>query len=121
MERLSLARIEVVWRSMCTTKTYQRFSVECTACISKASFSTRGIGGVKVTWTPSYFRNLAVVRALESDINIVVVQTTAGETVDRPTLEFSWKDNELIETVTAANPNTIVVAIAPGGKTGRFP
>ncbi|MDA3880109.1 MAG: glycoside hydrolase family 3 C-terminal domain-containing protein [Prolixibacteraceae bacterium] len=61
--------------------------------------------------------NEAVAAAQKSDAAIIFAGNTREietETLDRPSLDLPFGQDELIKAVTAANPNTIVVIIAGG-------
>jgi len=56
----------------------------------------------------------ATAAASSADVVIVQVATTSSEGSDRTTLSLSDDENDLVAAAAAANPNTIVIANAPG-------
>lgn len=79
-------------------------------CITSA-----GLGSaIRLTWTPPNAAASpqiaeAVAAASESDVALIVADDYMGESLDRGHLELSQNQDLLIEAVTAANPNTIVI------------
>jgi beta-glucosidase len=74
---------------------------------------------LKFGWTPpeSYVPRQAVDAAelaAESDVAVVIVRDISTEGADRPDLELPQGQDELISTVAAANPRTIVVLTTGG-------
>ncbi|RUS30945.1 glycoside hydrolase superfamily [Jimgerdemannia flammicorona] len=72
---------------------------------------------INVTYTPGgNGGNMALVEdaARKANVVIVVVGATSAEGVDRPNLLLPLAQDAMVERVTAANPNTVVVVYAPG-------
>jgi len=75
---------------------------------------TRAGSGRHVTYAPSNPVSQAVALARAADIAIVFVATDSSEGSDRKNLSLGSGQDELVQAVAAAQPNTIVVAHCPG-------
>ena len=74
-------------------------------------------GAVAVTYYNTQDGATAAAAAKNADLVVMVVATDSSEGSDRKTLGFpTWMD-ELVFNLTAANPNTVVVARCPGACT----
>ena len=81
-------------------------------------YSSEGAGffGPRLTlgWQPDSLSPAAREGGGEADVAVVFANEITGEAVDRLGLELPGDQNQLIEAVAAANPNTIVVLHTPG-------
>lgn len=68
-----------------------------------------------MTYTPTWSTPQKLnERANDADVCVVIVQTSSGEGEDRKNLDFPAEENELVDIVSKANPNTIVIVTTPG-------
>lgn len=80
------------------------------------STAEAGFNGPRMTlgWQPESLIPAAAEAAAESDVAIVFANEIVGEAVDRLGMDLVGDQDELIEAVAAANPNTVVVLHTPG-------
>ena len=78
----------------------------------RAEIARRAGPGVQVRYDPGEDRAAAATTARGADVAIVFASDTATEGVDKSTL--ATDDDELVDAVAAANPNTIVVLETAG-------
>jgi len=69
---------------------------------------------VWVNYAPTQPIQNASALAAASDLAIVFVATTSSEGMDRPTLYLGEDQDELVEAILQAQPNTVVVVHTPG-------
>ncbi|MFD5752506.1 glycoside hydrolase family 3 C-terminal domain-containing protein [Streptomyces sp. NPDC127033] len=78
----------------------------------------RGVGPdgptMKLCWQPDSLIPEAVETARTADVAVVFVNNFTGEAMDRDDLSLPGDQNQLIEAVAAANPNTVVVLNTSG-------
>ncbi|MFB7333748.1 glycoside hydrolase family 3 C-terminal domain-containing protein [Streptomyces adustus] len=81
-------------------------------------YSTKDAGfygpSMKLCWQPQSLIPDAVATAKKADMAVVFVNNYSGEAFDRDNLALPGDQNQLIEAVAAANPNTIVVLNTSG-------
>lgn len=81
-------------------------------------YSTKDAGffgpSMKLCWQPDSLIPEAVEAARKADVAVVFVNNFAGEGVDRDNLNLPGDQNQLIEAVAAANPDTVVVLNTSG-------
>ncbi|MFD8869092.1 glycoside hydrolase family 3 C-terminal domain-containing protein [Streptomyces sp. NPDC059590] len=81
-------------------------------------YSTKDVGfngpSMKLCWQPDSLIPEAVETAKKADIAVVFVNNFTGEAMDRDDLSLPGDQNQLIEAVAAANPNTVVVLNTSG-------
>jgi beta-glucosidase len=81
-------------------------------------YSTKDLGyngpGMKLCWQPESLIPAAVETAGKADVAVVFVNNYTGEALDRDDLALPGDQNQLIEAVAAANPNTVVVLNTSG-------
>lgn len=81
-------------------------------------YSTKGAGfngpGMKLCWQPESLIPDAVATAKKADVAVVFVNNYTGEGIDRDDLALPGDQNQLIDAVAAANPNTVVVLNTSG-------
>jgi beta-glucosidase len=75
-----------------------------------------GGGGLHVGWQPDYDKLIgeAAAAAKKADVALVFVSDVTSEGMDRSTLALPADQNELIATVAAANPRTVVILNTSG-------
>jgi len=78
----------------------------------RAEIARRAGPGVQVRYDPGEDRTSAAATARGADVAIVFASDTATEGVDKSTL--ATDDDELVDAVAAANPNTVVVLETAG-------
>ncbi|WP_269522632.1 glycoside hydrolase family 3 C-terminal domain-containing protein [Coraliomargarita parva] len=69
---------------------------------------------VRLGWQPESLIPAAVEAAKQADVAVIFVNQVSGEEMDRDNLNLVGDQPQLIEAVSAANPNTIVVLNTPG-------
>ncbi|MFD8008184.1 beta-glucosidase [Streptomyces mirabilis] len=69
---------------------------------------------MKLCWQPDSLIPAAVATAKKADVAVVFVNNYTGEAFDRDDLSLPGDQNQLIEAVAAANPNTVVVLNTSG-------
>lgn len=81
-------------------------------------YSTKDLGfngpSMKLCWQPESLIPAAVATAKKADVAVVFVNNYTGEAIDRDNLSLPGDQNQLIEAVAAANPNTVVVLNTSG-------
>ncbi|MFD7136694.1 glycoside hydrolase family 3 protein [Streptomyces sp. NPDC059894] len=81
-------------------------------------YSTKDVGysgvGLVLGWQPESLIPAAVATAEKADVAVVFVNNYSGEGLDRADLALPGDQNQLIEAVAAANPDTIVVLNTSG-------
>ncbi|MFI6340262.1 beta-glucosidase H [Streptomyces sp. NPDC050535] len=82
------------------------------------AYSTRDAGfygpSMKLCWQPDSLIPAAVATAKKADVAVVFVNNYTGEAFDRDDLSLPGDQNQLIEAVAAANPDTVVVLNTSG-------
>lgn len=81
-----------------------------TAAVADAGYAD----SVTVTFSNGKDTAEASSLAASSDVVVVLVSTTSGEANDRPTLSLGDEQDDLVRTVVAANPKTVVAVTTPG-------
>ncbi|MFE2971941.1 glycoside hydrolase family 3 C-terminal domain-containing protein [Streptomyces sp. NPDC059340] len=69
---------------------------------------------MKLCWQPDSLIPAAVETAAKADVAVVFVNNYTGEAIDRDDLALPGDQNQLIDAVTAANPDTVVVLNTSG-------
>ncbi|MFJ4620742.1 glycoside hydrolase family 3 C-terminal domain-containing protein [Streptomyces sp. NPDC088812] len=81
-------------------------------------YTTKDVGfngpGLKLGWQPDSLIPAAVATAKKAEVAVVFVNNYSGEGIDRDDLSLPGDQDELIEAVAAANPNTVVVLNTSG-------
>ncbi|MFI1028368.1 beta-glucosidase H [Streptomyces sp. NPDC020951] len=81
-------------------------------------YSTKDAGfygpSMKLCWQPDSLIPAAVATAKQADVAVVFVNNYSGEAFDRDDLSLPGDQNQLVEAVAAANPNTVVVLNTSG-------
>jgi beta-glucosidase len=65
-------------------------------------------------WQPQSLIPAAVTAARAADVAVVYVNQASGEGMDRDSFDLPGDQNELVDAVATANPNTVVVLNTPG-------